>query len=129
MRSKLSDFPYLCTAWDSRWNDDLVTVVCKGLKEAATGAWLVFVPNRIRELGSASGADVMVPLRVAAPLLLTSLAVAALSYSGLVRGIFWVSTCVAAGSHGTVMRHPGGRAPTAWRVASPGQAACPGAQL
>ncbi|MER5638057.1 hypothetical protein ABT095_13995 [Kitasatospora sp. NPDC002227] len=60
------------------------------VKTAPTGARLVFVPGRFRELGYAFGASALVPLWVAAPLLVPALAIAALYRSGFVWGLFWV---------------------------------------
>ncbi|MFJ8113746.1 hypothetical protein [Streptomyces sp. NPDC096132] len=54
------------------------------------GGRLVFVPSRVRELGVALGASVVVPLWIAAPLLLVALLVAVLTDSGPVWAIVWV---------------------------------------
>ncbi|WP_330350939.1 hypothetical protein [Streptomyces sp. NBC_00582] len=56
----------------------------------AAGERLVFVPSRVREFAVALGASVLVPLWIAAPLLLPTLVVAALTESGLVWAIVWV---------------------------------------
>lgn len=59
------------------------------MSKTAAGERLVFVPSRFRELGVAFGGSVMVPLWVAAPLLLPILVIAAITGSGLVWGLFW----------------------------------------
>ncbi|MFD5088939.1 hypothetical protein ACFVYP_33950 [Kitasatospora sp. NPDC058201] len=55
----------------------------------ASGERLVFVPRRIQELGLALGGGVMVPLWIAAPILLPVLLVAALTGSGLLWAVLW----------------------------------------
>ncbi|WP_042371014.1 hypothetical protein [Streptacidiphilus neutrinimicus] len=57
---------------------------------AAAGERLVFVPSRIGELGSALGGSVVVPLLIAGPLLVVSLAIAAFTGSGFVWGVLWL---------------------------------------
>ncbi|MDH6126458.1 hypothetical protein P3T39_003415 [Kitasatospora sp. GP82] len=70
-----------------RSSDPLAGVV----SAAAAGVRLVFVPRRVLELGVGLGGSVMVPLWIAAPLLLPALAVAALTGYGLLWGIFWAT--------------------------------------
>ncbi|MFE6335869.1 hypothetical protein ACFVOK_22095 [Streptomyces sp. NPDC057798] len=57
----------------------------------AAGGRLVFVPSRVREFGVTLGGSVVVPLWVAAPLLLPMLVIAVLTESGVVWAILWVS--------------------------------------
>ncbi|MFD6183139.1 hypothetical protein [Streptomyces goshikiensis] len=56
----------------------------------AAGDRLVFVPSRVREFGVTLGGSVMVPLWIAAPLLLPMLVIAVLTESGLLWAIVWV---------------------------------------
>ncbi|MFI9772600.1 hypothetical protein ACIHJG_38035 [Streptomyces sp. NPDC052415] len=57
----------------------------------AAGGRLVFVPSRVREFGVTLGGSVVVPLWVAAPLLLPMLVIAVLTESGVVWAILWVT--------------------------------------
>ncbi|MFE1826648.1 hypothetical protein [Streptomyces yangpuensis] len=63
------------------------------VSETAAGARLVFVPSRVRAVGFALGSSVLVPLWIAAPLLLAFLVVAVLTDSGVV----WFLVRVVAG--------------------------------
>ncbi|THA86350.1 hypothetical protein [Streptomyces sp. A0592] len=56
----------------------------------AAGARLVFVPSRLRELGVALGSSVLVPLWIAAPLLLAFLFVVLLTDSAVAWALFWI---------------------------------------
>ncbi|MFJ3235779.1 hypothetical protein [Streptomyces sp. NPDC086787] len=55
----------------------------------AGGGRLVFVPSRVREFGVALGGSVVVPLWVAAPLLLPLLVIAVVTESGVLWVIVW----------------------------------------
>ncbi|WP_406073999.1 hypothetical protein [Streptomyces virginiae] len=56
----------------------------------AAGTRLLFVPSRLRELGVALGASVLVPLWIAAPLLLAFLVVILFTDSAVAWALFWV---------------------------------------
>lgn len=56
----------------------------------AAGARLVFVPSRLRELGVALGSSVLIPLWIAAPLLLAFLVVVLLTQSAVAWALFWI---------------------------------------
>ncbi|MEU6298685.1 hypothetical protein [Streptomyces erythrochromogenes] len=56
----------------------------------AAGERLVFVPSRLRELGVALGASVLVPLWIAAPLILAFLVVVLLTGSAVARTLLWI---------------------------------------
>ncbi|MEV7560775.1 hypothetical protein [Streptomyces sp. NPDC089795] len=60
------------------------------VSRTAAGARLVFVPNRLRELGVAVGSSVLVPLWIAAPLLLAFLVVALLTESAVAWALLWI---------------------------------------